>query len=164
VTQFRQRLLVLIATGLGVGYIRFAPGTFGSLLGLPLVWVLRMAADFQPALYIVLAAAVFLAGVAASTAAAAHFGRHDPPSCVIDEIAAFPVVFAGIIPGIVPFNPVSAVLGFALFRLFDIWKPPPVRALERMPRGWGVMADDLMAGVYAGLCMWGVMALLSRLA
>jgi phosphatidylglycerophosphatase A len=102
--------------------------------------------------------------VRASTEAAAHFGRHDPPACVIDEIAAFPVVFAGVALGLYPFNLQSAALGFGLFRLFDIWKPPPVRTLERLPRGWGVMADDLLAGVYAGVSLWGVMALLGRLA
>jgi phosphatidylglycerophosphatase A len=162
VSQFRQRLLVLIATGLGIGYARVAPGTFGSLLGLPCAWVL-CAAGLHPALYAAVAAAVFLLGVAASTAAAAHFGRHDPPACVIDEIAALPVVFAAVALGLMPFNLLSAALGFGLFRLFDIWKPPPVRALERLPRGWGVMADDLMAGVYAGVSLWGVMALLGRI-
>lgn len=159
----RQRLLVLIATGFGVGCVRVAPGTFGSLLGLPLAWGL-CAAELRPSLYAALAAVVVLIGVLASTAAAAHFGRHDPPACVIDEIAAFPVVFAGVALGSMPFNLLSVALGFGLFRLFDIWKPPPVRALERLPRGWGVMADDLMAGVYAGVSLWGVMALLGRIA
>jgi phosphatidylglycerophosphatase A len=162
VSQFRQRVLVLIATGFGVGYARVAPGTFGSLLGLPFAWGL-CAAGWHPALFAALAAAVFLLGVWASTAAGAHFGRHDPPACVIDEIAAFPVVFGGVALGLYPFSLLSAALGFGLFRLFDIWKPPPVRALERLPRGWGVMADDLMAGVYAGVCLWVAMTLYGRI-
>jgi phosphatidylglycerophosphatase A len=158
VSQFRQRLLLLLATGLGVGHAGVAPGTFGSLLGLPVAWAL-LAAGLHPAVYAAAAAGIFLLGVQASTAAARHFERHDPPACVIDEIAAFPVVFAGAAAGLFPFSVLSASLGFVLFRVFDIWKPPPVRQLERLPGGWGVMADDLMAGVYAGVCLAGVMVL-----
>ena len=98
-SQIRQRLLLLLATGLGVGRAGVAPGTFGSLLGLPVGWGL-IAAGLHPAWYAAAAVGIFLVGVRASTAAARHFERHDPPACVIDEIAAFPVVFAGAAAGI----------------------------------------------------------------
>jgi phosphatidylglycerophosphatase A len=153
---FRERAAILLATGLGVGHLRTAPGTFGSLWGLVLAWGLH-SAGLQPAIYVLAAVAIFLLGVPVCAAAARYFGTHDPSACVYDEIAAFPVVFA-----LAPFTPASAVAGFLLFRLFDIWKPWPVRRLERLPGGWGIAADDLMAGVYAGACLWALMTLLQR--
>ena len=90
--------------------------------------------------------AFILVGIRLCTRAGQLLGRTDPPSVVWDEIAAFPIVFAG-----VPLTPWTAVLGFLWFRLFDISKPFPVNRLERLPAGWGVMCDDLMAGVYAAL-------------
>jgi phosphatidylglycerophosphatase A len=87
---------------------------------------------------------LFLVGVPICNIGARVIGRKDPGSVVFDEIVAFFVVFACL-----PVNFVSAILGFVLFRIFDITKPWPIRRLERLPEGWGVMADDIMAGVYA---------------
>lgn len=134
------------ATGCYVGRIPVAPGTFGSVLGLPLAWGLsHLAWGWQVAA----AVACFLLGVAVSGRAAQVLGLKDPPGVVIDEIAAFAVVFL-----LTPFNWQTAIVGFALFRLFDITKLWPARQLERLPGGWGIMADDSAAGVYSALALW----------
>jgi len=139
-----------LATGLGAGYAPVGPGTAGSLWGPPLVWgVATLFPD--PALYSLVAAAIILVGVPICSLAGRHFHRHDPPQCVYDEIAAFFLVFAG-----VELSLVTAIAGYGLFRLFDIWKPWPVKRLEQLPRGWGVMADDLMAAIYAGVLLYGL--------
>lgn len=146
-----RRMNLILATGLGSGYSSFAPGTVGSLLGLPLVWGLK-AAPLSPVVYALTTIAIFLIGVPICTAACNHFALKDPGAVVFDEIAAFPITFA-----LTPVDSTSAIVGFLLFRFFDIWKPWPIRRLEFLPSGWGVMADDALAGVFAGLCLYGVM-------
>ncbi len=146
-TNLGDRLVLFLATGCGLGWIPFAPGTFGSLLGLALVYGLQWLPVWG---YIGGEAAIIAVGIWLCTRAGQLLGQTDPPSVVWDEIAAFPIVFAGI-----PLTPLTAILGFAWFRLFDISKPFPVNRLERLPAGWGVMADDLMAGVYAALGLRG---------
>ncbi|REJ71923.1 MAG: phosphatidylglycerophosphatase A [Planctomycetota bacterium] len=143
-------LLVAVATGFGVGLAPFAPGTWGSLLGLPLVWGLQ-AAHLTPLAVTAASIGVVLLGVAACNAACRHYGRKDPSQVVIDEIAAFPLVFAA-----TSIDWRTATLGFLLFRVFDIWKPYPIRRFEQLPGGWGVMADDLIAALFAGGILWGV--------
>ena len=150
-----DRLLIPIATGLGVGLAPVAPGTWGSLWGLPLVYGMQ-AALLSPATYAAASLALILLGVAACNAATRHFGRKDPPQVVIDEIAAFPLVFAA-----TDFDWLTAVLGFVRFRILDVWKPWPIRRLARLPGGWGVMADDLLAGVLAGAMLWGGMRIIA---
>lgn len=142
-SRFWNQIVLFLATGCGLGWIPVAPGTFGSLGGLVLVYGLS-----QLPLWGQIAGEIaFVAsGVWICTRAGQLMGRVDPPSVVWDEIAAFPIVFAGI-----PLNPWTAVLGFLWFRLFDISKPFPINRLERLPGGWGVMSDDLMAGVFAAL-------------
>ncbi len=141
-----DRLLLLIATGFGLGRAPFAPGTFGSLAGLPLAWGLQ----FLPLWGHILAAAFFfLVGIPICAAGARLLGLKDPGAVVFDEIAAFGVVFL-----LVPFNGLTAVLGFLLFRLFDVWKPWPARRLEMLPDGLGIMADDLAAGLYSAASLW----------
>jgi phosphatidylglycerophosphatase A len=100
-------------------------------------------------------------GIPMCSAAARRLGHKDPGAVVWDEIAAVPVTFA-----LTSFDrspgSLAAVLalGFVLFRVFDILKPPPASWLERLPGGWGIMADDLAAAVYAGLCLHGLVWLL----
>jgi phosphatidylglycerophosphatase A len=151
-------LAVWLATGGGVGFVRFAPGTFGSLLGLPLAWALSLLPWWG---YLAATVAVILLGVPICGAAARRLGREDPGAVVWDEIAAMPLTFAATdlqrSPGSLA---LVLALGFALFRLFDILKPPPTRWLEHLPGGWGIIADDLMAGAYAGLCLYGLVWLL----
>lgn len=140
-----NQLVLFLATGCGLGWIPFAPGTFGSLGGLVLVYGLSQLPTWG---YVLGEVAFIAVGIWICTRAGQLMGRLDPPSVVWDEIAAFPIVFAG-----VPFTPWTAVLGFLWFRVFDIAKPFPINRLERLPRGWGVMSDDLMAGVYAALAL-----------
>ena len=145
--------IVWLAAGGGVGFIPWAPGTFGTLLGLPLAW----ASALLPTWWRVGASlAVIALGVPICSVAARRLGRKDPSPVVWDEIAAMPVVFA-LTSFDHPLGPLAVVLGlgFVFFRLFDITKPPPARWLERLPGGWGIMADDLAAAVYAGACLHG---------
>lgn len=94
---------------------------------------------------------VIALGVPAATIAARESGRHDPGFVVIDEVAGQWIALLGS-----PFDWKHALIALALFRLFDVTKPPPARQLERLPEGWGIVFDDVAAGLYA----WGVAALL----
>jgi phosphatidylglycerophosphatase A len=141
-----DRVLLLLATGFGLGYIPKAPGTFGSLLGIPLVWgIQRLSLPLAEPLA---AGLLFLIGIPICSAGARLLGSKDPGAVVFDEIAAFPVVFLG-----VPLNLVTGAIGFVLFRLFDILKPWPARPLERLPAGLGIMADDFVAALYAAAAL-----------
>ena len=140
--MMRDRLIKFIATGFGVGYLPKAPGTAGSVLGIGLWWLITAT---RPAFIgwclfpIAILLAVWSAGEAAKL-----FGQPDPGCVVIDEIVAMPIALAGI-------HPVwwQIVVGFAAFRLFDIWKPFPIHQSQQLPGGWGIVVDDLLAGVYA---------------
>ena len=144
----------LLATAGGVGFIKPAPGTWGTaaavLVAMP--WILNAPATLvTPGLMI----AVFMAtivGVWSAGVAGRCTGIADPGAVVIDEVAGVWATLACIPPVLVIASPViSAILAFSLFRLFDIVKPWPIAALEHLPGGWGVMADDLAAGLLAGI-------------
>ena len=144
-------LALALATALGVGYIPIAPGTFGSAVGLLLWAVLPDTALVQGATIVVL----FVAGSWAGGVAERHFGRTDPGEVVIDEVMG--MLLTLFLTGV---GWKGALVGFFLFRLSDIVKPPPARRLERLHGGIGVMADDAMAAIYANLalrlCLWVV--------
>ncbi len=135
--------------GCGLGYLPKGPGTWGSLAGLPVVWGLQQTSTPIGACAIA-AVLMFVVGIPICQAGARHFGVKDPKQVVFDEIAAFPIVFL-----LVPLNWWTGLLGFALFRLFDIAKPGPIRWLDRWEGGLGIMADDTLAGVFAGLLLTG---------
>ena len=139
---WRDRTALGIATMGPCGHAPVAPGTFGSAAGLLLFWAVRASGSLAVELAVVLA--VTAVGVVAATRAESATGRHDPGLIVIDEAAGMLVTLAA-----VPVGLGGAVVGFLAFRLFDIVKPFPARRAERLPGGWGVMADDLVAGVYA---------------
>ena len=139
---WRDRVVLGIATVGPCGYAPAAPGTFGSAAGLLLFWAVRASGSLAVELGVLLA--VTAIGVASATRAESVTGRHDPGLIVIDETAGMLLTLAA-----VPVGPGGAVAGFLAFRVFDIVKPFPVRRAERLPRGWGVMADDLVAGLYA---------------
>jgi len=141
-----MRARLLIATGLGVGYAPLAPGTAGSLLGLALHALLYLAGGPLAAVGGALAAAVL--GFWAAGAAERHFGRRDPGQVVIDEVAGQMLTLA-----FLPLTAGTAAAGFLLFRLLDILKPFPARRLEALPGASGIMADDLMVGLYANLLL-----------
>jgi phosphatidylglycerophosphatase A len=135
----------LLATGFGSGYSPVAPGTAGSVVGLLLFWPLASL----PVLWqIVACAVVFVLGAYASARLARELGRKDPGLAVVDEIVGMWVTLVGL-----PLGPVTALLGFLLFRVMDVVKPWPARDLERLPDGWGIMADDVAAAVYAHLAL-----------
>jgi phosphatidylglycerophosphatase A len=137
----RRFLFLAVATGFGTGYSKVAPGTVGSLLG----FFLFLPLQELPLFYALpLWSALFGAGVYASNAAIHFLGEKDPKSVVIDEIAAIILVLF-LVPASLPWQ----LLGFLLFRLFDITKPLGVREAESLPLGWGIMADDFIAAIYA---------------
>ena len=148
---------VWLATGLGVGLVSPAPGTMGAALwGLPLAWAIGLLPGFGWQLLAVLAAN--LVGVPLCTAAGRALGGvKDHQAIVWDEIATVPLAFL-----LVPMTGWTiALAGFVLIRAWDITKTPLARRLERLPDGLGVMADDWLAGVYAGLCLY-LLTMLAR--
>ena len=138
-----------VALGFGAGLAPRAPGTFGTLVAIPLVWLLLLF--LPPLLVAFLAIPAFFVGVWACNVTGADLGIEDHGSMVIDEVVAFMPMCALSLPGaLATRNPVLLAVAFALFRLFDIVKPPPIRALEKNVRGgFGVMVDDVVAAFYA---------------
>jgi len=171
----KPRLALAIATGLGVGYAPVGPGTYGSLLGVAIAWLFWAMLYFQAsfnAFYFptqialprimtsvsktfalevgALATIVSLIGVWAAGRAGKYLQNKDPQIVVIDEVAGQLLSYLGLAFGTMPAPRLMPLLGgFILFRIFDIWKPFPIRRLETLPGGWGIMADDWLAGVYA---------------
>jgi phosphatidylglycerophosphatase A len=169
----RKRLVLLAAQGFGVGRIPLAPGTFGTLLGLPWTWLLLAAGT--PWLYLLgtllgLGAAVWIADAAEQI-----LGRKDAASIVVDEYAALPLAFFGWFllwrlgngrwpaPGVMwqHFNWILSLGVFVLFRLFDIVKPWPIRATQNLWGGLGVVIDDVAAALAAGAVTFLVLSLLT---
>lgn len=140
------RLARLLATWFGCGYAPVGPGTAGAAAAVAIGFVLHFGSGAY-ALAGVLCGAI---GIWASTIEARTSGRKDPGHIVIDEVAGQWITLAGA----TSYNWKSCLLGFVLFRLFDIWKPPPVRHFESLPEGTGIMADDLMAGVYGAVVLY----------
>ncbi len=136
------RLIMAVATGLFVGYLPFAPGTFGSALALPLhYFFIKLSLPY----YIGALAAVGVIGVLAAGSAEKILDRADPGVVVIDEVAGMLITLIG-----APNNPVVWGIGFLLFRFFDILKPFPIRLIDqRIHGGIGIMLDDIVAGIYS---------------
>lgn len=149
---FLSRLPLALATGLGVGFIRWAPGTVGTLWGIPLACWLSQYSTVGQIVTIVLLCAV---GVPLCGHAAFQVGRKDPSCVVWDEFVTLPIVFLGM--GSAAFERPSVVIaGFALHRVFDISKLSPGRQLEQWPEGWGIMLDDVVAALYAWAVLWTI--------
>jgi Phosphatidylglycerophosphatase A and related proteins len=142
-----DRILNVLATGLGTGYCPKGPGTAGSLLGPPLIWLLGLDSE-HPWRAVLCGVIVFLIGIPICNAGIRVLRVKDPPQVVFDEIAAFFWIYL-----LVPINWVTAICGFVLFRIFDISKPWPVRHAERLPGGLGIMADDAVAGIISGVLL-----------
>ena len=149
-TPHMNRLALLIATGFGSGWLRPAPGTWGSLVGFGYFFLLLKV---PPALAASIAVAVIALAVWSAGSAAEQLGRKDPGQVVIDEICAVPLAAW-------PLAQLASapwwlwLAAFALWRIADIVKPAPARQLEALPGGWGIVADDLMSAVYAGAVLW----------
>ncbi len=148
VSERQRGLAVWIATAGGVGYFPVAPGTWGSLVGVGAVAALGLAGLQSSARSAAAGAAIvliFALGVWSAGQAEDFFGRKDPGTVVVDEVA-------GQIIALAPFIGTSLKwlgAGFVLFRIFDVLKPFPARRAERLHAGWGIMMDDVTAGVYA---------------
>jgi len=150
-----NRFAYALATGFGAGFAPIAPGTLGAIEGVALFvafTALSIRLSLLPASSFVMLAliniALFAVGVWASNRTCEISGVKDPGLIVIDEvsgqlIALTPLAVSSSVPGV--------IAAFVLFRLFDIVKPYPIRKLEALPSGWGVMSDDALAGVYAGV-------------
>ena len=136
----------LVATFFGIGHLRPGPGTWGSAATVVLWWLLahKITPSWQPWAAALLALTAVLVGIPAATRVARASGRKDPQFVVIDEVAGQLVTLIA-----APVAWQSLLLGFILFRAFDIVKPPPVRQLERLPEGMGIVVDDVGAGLYA---------------
>jgi len=136
----------LLAFGLGTGLAPKAPGTFGSLFGVAIAWwTLPLGLEWR----IVVAIALIVSGFWICGESARRMGVHDHPGIVWDEIAAMYLVLLVAPPGITAW-----ALGFGLFRLFDIWKPWPIRDLDhRLGGGAGIMLDDIVAALYTAVLL-----------
>ncbi len=143
----------MLATGFGAGLLPGAPGTWGSLAALPFAWAIRAHCGI-PGLAVA-AGLVFVAGWWAAAAVIKAGTAKDPAWVVIDEVAG---QWLALLPA--PLDPLAYALAFLLFRLFDIWKPWPVRwADRRVGGGLGVMLDDTLAAAYAALALSALLAL-----
>lgn len=141
-----DKISLFLATGAGIGLIPVAPGTFGSIPGIPLAFLLSSLSLFNGLLMI-----IFIIAIAVITAerTAKLKGVKDPGMVIIDEIAGMTVALAWL-----PFGPVTIISQFLLFRFFDILKPFPINFLEkRLPGGWGIVMDDIVAGIIANI-LW----------
>lgn len=134
--------LLLLACGLGSGAARFAPGTFGTLVAIPLYWFMQPLSILY---YSLLTVVLFLLGIGLCGYAARKLGVHDHPGIVWDEIVGYLITMF-----MAPAGLMWIIIGFALFRLFDIWKPWPIGWLDaKVSGGFGIMIDDVLAGIYA---------------
>ncbi len=139
-----RRFAILLATAAYLGYSPIAPGTAGSIGGLALFVLLRYAG--VPALEFGTILVLLVAGVWSARVAEQHFGLEDPGPVVIDEVVGMLISLVWL-----PTTWPVALAAFLAFRIFDIVKPYPAGRFERLPGGVGIMADDVMAGIYANL-------------
>ena len=151
-----DRFAYALATGLGAGFVPIAPGTVGALEGVAIYLAINAMHLRQTSLLIVLAfinVILFAVGVWASNRTCAVTGIKDPGLVVIDEVSGQLIALTplALLPS---FSIIAVVVGFLLFRVFDIFKPYPIRKLERLHGGLGVMADDALAGIYAAVLVW----------
>ena len=171
--------LSLAVATCGVGYMPLAPGTFGAALGVGLYLLVRaltirialarvqaypltyeVAESLRVCLMLAAAFGVTLLGIWAARRAETLLGRKDPGAVVIDEVAGQLIAFL-FIPLEVKLRWWMILAGFLLFRLFDIWKPYPIRRLEGLESGLGIMADDVLAGIYAAAALTLLLAAVS---
>jgi phosphatidylglycerophosphatase A len=148
-----RRLGVFVATCAHVGYAPIAPGTFGSLLALVLYYLIRC--QQSTAIELGAIAVIVAIGLWSATEAEHHFGGIDPGPVVIDEVVGMLITLA-----LHPVNIWGAIVDFLTFRVLDVVKPWPARRLELLPGGFGVVLDDVMAGVYGNMIVWGLVSLL----
>lgn len=139
--------VTLLATGLGAGFLPLAPGTWGTAVAVPLAWGASKLGQLS---FLAATLIVTLAGVWAAERYCRATGREDDQRVVIDEVAGYMVTLL-----LVPRGAMELILAFILFRILDMWKPPPLRWLdENVKGGLGVMLDDVGAGIYGAILLW----------
>lgn len=141
-----KKLILFFATGGGVGFLPGAPGTYGTAVGVLLYWAVAHLPTWHYLLFTFTFSlfSVWVAGLAEQS-----FQEHDSQKIVIDEIAGYLVTML-----FIPFHWKYAIAGFVVFRLFDIMKPWPIRLIDqKWKRGWGIVGDDLLAGIFGNLTM-----------
>lgn len=142
-----NHVIYALGTGLYLGLVPPRLGTLGAALGIPLAWGLHQV--FTWPLYVGMTLVLCLVGVFICKRSAELIGRKDPSEVTYDEIATIPLVFIGI----QSFTPTVLLVGFALHRLWDVAKPWIINDLQKLPGGWGIMADDVAAGLAACACL-----------
>lgn len=140
----------LIATWFGCGYAPKAPGTAGSIAAIAIAWLIHRFTGLPGTAFAFFAALLTIPGVWASDVLARRSGNKDPQIVVVDEVIGQWVALAGA----AALNWKSWLIALALFRLFDMWKPWPIRNLEKFPGGIGIVADDILAGIYAAALLF----------
>lgn len=144
--NYKQKSVMFFATGCFIGNISFAPGTFGSILGLALCFLLS---KIEVTVAVVLTILFVFFAIWMAHEAEIILNAEDPGCIVIDEIAGMLVTLIGL-----PFNMISVFAGFLIFRILDIWKPHPIRFLERkLSGGVGIVMDDIVAGVLGNIIL-----------
>ncbi|MFO7964699.1 MAG: phosphatidylglycerophosphatase A [Desulfobacterales bacterium] len=144
--KIAEKSIVFLATGGYIGLIPMAPGTFGSILGLPLSYLISQINLWYGILFMSIA---FVSAVFISNEAEKYMEVKDPGSVIIDEVIGLMAALWGL-----PFNAYTALTGFILFRFFDIAKPFPIKRIEmKLTGGWGITLDDVLAGFYANLVL-----------
>ena len=143
-----RAILIFLATGAYVGYVPVAPGTAGSVLGLAIARGALSKAGGHVWLAVAVFAIAFVIGCWVADRAQAVLGKHDSPHIVLDEIMGMVATMF-----LNPLDWIHLLIGFGLFRLFDVTKPPPASVFDKMRGGAGVMLDDLAAAVYANIAL-----------
>lgn len=140
---------VFLGTGFGIGYFSLAPGTAGTVIGIFFFWCFS---KFSPLLYLTTTIAFIFLSAWIAEGAEKILQKKDAPPIVIDEISGFLVTML-----LIPWSLFNVGVGFILFRFFDIIKPFPARWIDRnLPGGWGIVLDDVVAGIYVNLILHGV--------
>ncbi len=137
----QHKILTLFATGLKSGHAKIIPGTFGTMVAIPLISLtnnLSILTKFMIFIFL------FVFGIIAAEYYEKFHEKDDPSEVVIDEIAAYYLILI-----FIPINTINIIISFILFRLFDILKPYPIRQLESIGGGVGIMLDDILAAIYA---------------
>jgi len=144
----------LIATWFGAGYAPVAPGTAGSLAAIVIAIALHYGvgytAGYERATLLLLTAILLAPGIWSASVVARETNKPDPQIVVVDEVIGQWITLASA----ATFNWKTWLAAFVLFRLLDMWKPAPARQLESLPGGWGIVADDVMAGLYGALAIF----------
>jgi len=148
----KRQLALLFSTAFYVGFIPGAPGTYGSLAAVAILYLIsKTGHPLLPDLHISAVGLISILGVISAAETSRARDEEDPSIVVIDEVAGQLLTYL-----FLPLSLTNLLLGFFLFRLFDIWKPAPIRKLEDLKNGVGIMADDLVAGIYANIALQAI--------